>query len=126
MIVIGTDLTSQHREIIPKSKISGIFVEYRKDLYSKILTINIQSLRPVTKLLYSFKHEFNVYTSRVMNHSNVLSVKLKQKRISTKKMGSKTSKNLNNNHRIEERTLSSTIICDDAPYESVNLKKRKL
>lgn len=38
-------------------------------------------------------------------------------------MGSKTSKTFNNNHRIEERNLSSTIICDDAPYESVNLKK---
>ena len=39
MIVIGTDLTSQHREITPKSKISGIFVEYSKDLYSNTVKI---------------------------------------------------------------------------------------
>ena len=30
-----------HRDIIPKSKISGIFVEYRKDLHSNVVTINI-------------------------------------------------------------------------------------
>ena len=58
MIVIGTDLTSQHREIITKSKISGIFVEYRKDLYLDVVII--YNLRPVTKLLHSFKHDINV------------------------------------------------------------------
>ena len=39
MIVIGTDLTSQHREIVTKFKISGIFVEYRKDLYFNTVKI---------------------------------------------------------------------------------------
>ena len=58
MIVIGTDLTTQHREIITKYKISGIFVEYRKDLYLDIVII--RNLRPVTKLLYSFEHEINL------------------------------------------------------------------